>query len=187
METLIFSPISETDMPGVVFAGIEASAEAHKVIMSSEDITEDRNRADTPDSSGGGYFTLSESDTGSNLGTESPHPFVERCNDIYKISKTYNNDDDTWRSRRKRSTSSNFSIAAEYFRVMTNESQHPVKPPPRPPRTSSLPPPIPNKSPEKKKYKRAESLAQRNVLIPEQRPLDRPLPLQIQSPYYFLT
>ena len=68
---------------------------------------------------------------------------------------------------------------------MTNEDiqgSPPVKAPPRPPRTSSLPPAIPNKSPEKKGYKRAGSLAHRNVIIPEQKPLEKILPLQIQSP-----
>ena len=67
---------------------------------------------------------------------------------------------------------------------MTKEDiigSHPVKPPPRPPRISSMPPPIPNKSSDKKGYKRAGSLADRNVMIPEQKALEKILPLQIQS------
>ena len=57
-------------------------------------ISKDRTRANTPDSGGGGYFTLSESDSGSNLGTESPQHGIERCNDVYRIYKTFGNDDD---------------------------------------------------------------------------------------------
>ena len=41
--------------------------------MTSEDISEDRTRVDTPDSGGGGYYTLSESDPSCNLETESPN------------------------------------------------------------------------------------------------------------------
>ena len=178
---LTFSLISETDMPSFVFAGIEPD----KVIMTTEDISEDRTRADTPDSGGGGYFTLSESDSGSNLGTESPQHCIQRCNDIYRISKTYSNDNDTSNHKRNRSSDYNISRAADYYKTMTNEDiqgSPPVKAPPRPSRTSSLPPPIPNKSPEKKGYKRAGSLAHRNVIIPEQKPLEKILPLQIQSP-----
>ena len=65
---------------------------------------------------------------------------------------------------------------------MTNadiQGSHPVKPPPN---ISSVPPPIPNKSPDKKGYKIAGSLAHRNVKIPEQKALENILPLQIQSP-----
>ena len=61
-------------MPSVVFAGIETD----KNMMSSEDISEDRTRVYTPGSGGGGYFTLSESYLGSNLGTESLHHCIER-------------------------------------------------------------------------------------------------------------
>ena len=82
--------------------------------MTTEDISEDRTRADTPDSGGGGYFTLSESDSGSNLGTESPHHCIQRYNDIYRISKTYGKDYDTPKSKRERSTRDNLSLAAEY-------------------------------------------------------------------------
>ena len=137
-------------MPSVVFAGIDASTEAAKIMMTSEDISEDRTRADTPDSGGGGYFTLSESDSGSNLGTESPHHCIERCNDIYRISSTYSNEDDAPKYRKNR------SLPAGYYKTMTNEiiqGSHPAKPPPRPPRTSSMAPPIPNKSFDKEGYK----------------------------------
>ena len=79
-------------MPSVVFARIEAPVDAEKIMMSRADISEDRTRAATPDSGGGGYFTLSESDSGSNLGTESPHHCIQRYNDIYRISKTYGKD-----------------------------------------------------------------------------------------------
>ena len=65
---------------------------------------------------------------------------------------------------------------------MTNEDSigsNPVKPPQIPPRTSSLPPPIPNKSPAKK---RTGSLAYRNIKIPDHKPLEKILPLQIHPP-----
>ena len=55
--------------------------------------------------------------------------------------------------------------------------------PPRPPRTSSeLPPPVPNKFPSKKQHNGGETFFHRNVNIPDQQPLKRVLPLQIQSP-----
>ena len=65
-------------MPSVVFARIEAPVDAEKIMMSRADISEDRTRADTPGSGGGGYFTLSESYLGSNHGTESLHHCIER-------------------------------------------------------------------------------------------------------------
>ena len=132
-------------MPSVVFAGIDASTEAAKIIMTGDDISEDRTRADTPDSGGGGYFTLSESDSGSNLGTESPHHCIERCNDIYRISKIYSNDDDKPKRMRQISTDYNIDLAADVI------GSRPVKPPPRPSGTSSLPSSIPIKSTDKNK------------------------------------
>ena len=44
-------------------------------------------RADTPDSEGGGYFTLSESETGSNNGTDLKE---ESVNKVITISKRCN-------------------------------------------------------------------------------------------------
>ena len=165
-------------MPGIIFLGIDSAPVANRIMMTSEEkMMEDKTRADTPDSSGGGYFTLSESDTGSTPGTQSPHPYIERCNDIYKISKTYTGDTNNRRSRRKRSTSSNFAAAAEYFRTISNQDLFPSKPPPRPPRPTSLPPPIPNRCTDK-----MNNRTTRSVMIPEQKPLEKKCPLQIQSP-----
>jgi hypothetical protein len=73
----------------VIFAGIldKSSKDGVTHLVNSKDLVEDNVRGDTPDSGSGGYFTLSESDTGSTLGKESPNPSIKRCNDIYKISK----------------------------------------------------------------------------------------------------
>ena len=73
-----------------VIAGIldESSKDNAAHLVKSKNLAEDNIRADTPDSGGGGYFTLSESDTGSILGKDSPNPRIKRCNDIYKISKS---------------------------------------------------------------------------------------------------
>ena len=69
--------LSELELPSDVFARIEAPVDAEKIMMSRADISEDRTRADTPDSGGGGYFTLSESDSGSNLGTTSLYSEIQ--------------------------------------------------------------------------------------------------------------
>ena len=86
----------------VVIAGIldKSSKDGARLIVNSKDIPEDNVRADTPDSGGGGYFTLSESDTGSILGKESPNPSIKRCNDIYKISKNYSDSQDNTKKGR---------------------------------------------------------------------------------------
>ena len=67
----------------VVIAGMldKSSKDGAKLSVNSKDMSEDNVRADTPDS-GGGYFTLSESDTGSTLGKESHNPSIKRSNDI---------------------------------------------------------------------------------------------------------
>ena len=85
----------------IVIAGIldESSKDGAKLSVNSKGMPEDNVRADTPDS-GGGYFTLSDSDKGSTLGKESPNPSIKRCNDIYKISKNYSDSQDNTKKRR---------------------------------------------------------------------------------------
>ena len=90
----------------VIFAGIldESSKDNATHLVKSKNLAEDNVRADTPDSGGGGYFTLSESDTGSTLGKESPNPSIKRSNDIYKISKSYTDANDITQNRRIKTT-----------------------------------------------------------------------------------
>ena len=86
----------------VIFAGIldKSSKDGVTHLVNNKDLVEDNVRADTPVSGGGGYFTLSESDTGSTLGKESPNPIIKRSNDMYKISKSYSDAQDNTKNRR---------------------------------------------------------------------------------------
>ena len=87
--------MSPQPLPGLMFMAGQTgpaddvrkpAAAAGKADYDRDRSDREKPRADSPDSGGGGYFTLSDSDGGSNPGTESPlEEEVTRSNAIYKI------------------------------------------------------------------------------------------------------
>ena len=193
--------MSTRPMAGVIFSGIDPATD---VVSGGGGC----DRADSPDSGQGGYFTQSsESDTSSTRGSQSP---VETSHHIYKISRSSSSQDPSVASKtdnrktkstllshkdvtsaRDRSRSQDKNTGRPLTNTPINKvnSNNKAKLPPRPPRTSSsLPPPVPKKQRDSRldtnrQQQRSSSLIKREVLPPERKSIHgRTLPLQIQSP-----
>ena len=140
--------------------------------------SKEKRRADTPDS-GGGYFTLSESDTGSTLGKESPHSYRAVITAHHS-----DNSKDICKNGKIKIDQTNKPESKDNVRhAKNNPKQSRTILPPRPPRTSTeLPPTVPKRIPTYGHHKRDGVYHHRDVVIPSQKPLKKMPPLQIQSP-----
>ena len=136
------------------------------------------NRSCTPDS-GGGYFTLSESDTGSALGKESPNQDINRSETEIKNSKecdTVHDDNKNRKMKMNLISQSEMKENTRGLRVVSDNKNKLLHQkvartilPPRPPRPSTdLPPTVPKRLPSKSQA--------------THKPLKKVPPLQIQSP-----
>ena len=139
----------------------------------------EKTRAETPDS-GGGYFTLSESDSGSTLGKESPSNCRPVITPHHKQSKQSHNLQDG-KIRLNLTTKSESNDNNNCSKINQEVSKATL--PPRPSRTSTdIAPTVPKKMASKSPSKRDGVYIQRDVVIPSHKPLKKIPPLQIQSP-----
>ena len=141
-------------------------------------------KSPTRSESPGGYFTLSDSDGGSNPGTESSIddelPGQDQKLNVYKMYK---------RSRSEPPTATTSSSAKKVAKESGPEPGAPPRPPPPLSYTSTLPPPVP-----KKMSKRISNGSSNKRIYPpppppplthygpKAKPLQRVQPLQLQSP-----
>ena len=167
------------------------------VTKSYRSIDEKKMRADTPDSEGGGYFTLSESETGSNNGTDSKE---ESASEVTKTQKKNlgvlqkRNRDSQLANRSGSETPPRPSLPREYWKEITPPRPSPPKlttvdntnkrkssvdepPPPRPPPplsyTSTLPPPSPKRYRNKLNDFRSKTLPVRRPALHKEKSIQR--------------